>query len=306
MVAEKYHASGEFPLSGAVQGLVVCCVAGIVVGGVAHLVGRFFYLVILFPIVMGMAGSWALGFSITRGKIRSILVAVILGMVCTISLYGSMHVFDYLQFKSEVKAAIAAEEPELANNPEQVEAVIDEWLESEVGDTGFLGYMEYAAKQGVSIGRVGSDGGNIGKVGTYIYWLIEFLIIAGIIFAGSTAALEPFCSPCDTWYVKQDLSPTSLESVEEITAAMDRHDFETAAQKVEPTDQAPCALIEVHRCPTCHNSDAVIKIQGISVDKKGKTQVKKVYESVIPFSGLTTIQDRLEDHQTEEATEESS
>jgi len=296
-VAEKYRASGEFPISGALKGLVICVLVGIVVGGLAHLLGRYFYLLILFPIAMGFAGMMALTYSINTGKIRNISIAILLGLICSVSLYGSMHVFDYLQFKSEIKASITAEDPELTANEEGIQAIIDGWLETEVGDTGFMGYMKFSAKQGVSIGKVGRDGGNIGKVGTYVYWLIEFLIIAGFILSGSTSASEPFCSPCDTWYEKMELIPTTVESVEEITSAVDRHDFGTAAQKLDPTDQAPCAMIEYHRCPNCQNSDAVMKIQGISIDKKGNKKVKDLYESVIPFSGMATICDGVENQQ---------
>jgi hypothetical protein len=64
-----------------------------------------------------------------------------------------------------------------------------------------VGFIKYRANQGVSIGKVGRSGGNIGEVGTWIYWSIELLIIQlSTVLNSIGIAKNLFCESSNEWY----------------------------------------------------------------------------------------------------------
>ncbi|MFT3878792.1 MAG: hypothetical protein QM703_03915 [Gemmatales bacterium] len=66
----------------------------------------------------------------------------------------------------------------------------------------FFDYIDFAAHEGVTIQHgAGRQGGmNLGYYGTYIYWLVETLIVAGIVFGMTRRpAQEPFCHLTNEW-----------------------------------------------------------------------------------------------------------
>src|SRR5260370_42594766 len=70
-----YQPDGGWPPSGAFRILSVALVAGLGLGWLASFVGQWFYLILLFPILLGggvgAAGNWAN----RSGKVRNSLVA---------------------------------------------------------------------------------------------------------------------------------------------------------------------------------------------------------------------------------------
>jgi hypothetical protein len=69
------------------------------------------------------------------------------------------------------------------------------------GTSSLAGYMHLQATHGVSIaGRSNSSGINLGYTGSWIYWLVEVGIVAGIAFAIMRGqARQPYCVQGAAW-----------------------------------------------------------------------------------------------------------
>ena len=180
---KPYKPSGKAPASGIMRLGLSTVIGNIVAGGLIHLLGRLIYVILVFPLLMG-ATAGGLAFAASYGgKIRNPLLTVAAGLLGGLCIYGTTHGADYVVFRSESGARV------------------DELLEERVGESGFVGYLKYSAQQGVSIGKIGRDGINLGETGTWVYWLIELAIIemvAGAIAYG--AASQVFCEKCSEWY----------------------------------------------------------------------------------------------------------
>src|SRR5262249_53278076 len=181
--------------------LGVFLVAGTVLGIIAFYVSKMIWLVMIFPVligaILGGIGIWV----VRRHKIRHPALAGVAGFLGGFSAMLAMHYAEYLYFRSQVRPVIAP----FLQLPEDVREALRaagpraqpfKMYES------FFGFMDGAAEQGVEIKstRGGGKETNLGYVGSWIYWGLEVLIIAGISFAMvRSKASEPFCTDCGTW-----------------------------------------------------------------------------------------------------------
>lgn len=281
----KYRSTGEFSRAGFMKGLIICIAVAGITGGLGHLIGRYIYLIILFPVVMGVIGGATIRYVIRSGKIRNYSIAIVLALVWGVATYASMHYFDFIQFENEFSQAVFHSDAPRDNTS----ALLDNFLISETGFNGFVGYMIFKARQGTSISRHGKKILSLEERGTYIYWIIELFIVLGITLAGASAAKEPFCSRCELWYNESVIAVTTTESVSEIQKALEVGDYSKIADCLKSGSEELFALIIASRCPHCEYSDVVIKIQEVKIDKKGRQKTKEIYEAVVPFSGFTQI-----------------
>jgi hypothetical protein len=121
----------------------------------------------------------------------------------------------------------------------------------------------------VSIGRGGSSSGsiNLGYVGTYIYWVTELLVVAGIAFLCTFgAALEPYCRKCHSWKHRHKLGGVGATPEETAQAVRDG-----AVTQLEPVEEEEPVRLQVYVCPNCRGRAPVV-VLAESVHKKEKDQ----------------------------------
>ena len=129
-------------------------------------------------------------------NLRNPLLGGLAGFVGGVAAMTMMHYFDYQSFRGEVDqrapdirdvARLPASERETEYPQFENPAGARELAEAYAS---FPGFMNFSARQGVEIKSTrGSSSSskplNLGFVGSYIYWAVELLIVAGITFAKS-------------------------------------------------------------------------------------------------------------------------
>ncbi len=267
-------------------------VGGSAIGIIVHLISLWFYLVIIFPVAMGLGGGAVTGLAVHRGKVRQPKVAAVFGVLTGLMVYGTMQVADYFQFRrmaaQEITRELGSVEANLADK------VVNLYLLDETGAVGFVGYLKHSAQEGVSIGRVGSSGMNLGETGSWIYWAIELMMIASISgWVALGAAKEPFCEPCDRWYGnKKLLGQVPLPPSESFVKLVQTEQFKQAAALIEPpsADQQPRLEIEVDSCPCCSFGDLSLVIKEIAFDDKGKIKYTELAQGMISPGQYSQLQ----------------
>jgi len=164
------------------------------------LLSRAIYLGFLFPLVMGFAGGAVVKAAVKEGRVRNPLLAAAFGLIAGILMFAAMHAVQYFSFRAEFRNYIVEEYGPLSQSElSQVDELIDLYLVEETQVSGFWGYMLLRAEDGVSIGRVSSSSRfNLGPFLSWIYWLAEIAVAAGIAaYGGWQAAGKPFCEACD-------------------------------------------------------------------------------------------------------------
>jgi hypothetical protein len=288
---KPYKPSNQVPSAGFQWMLWSAIVGGGAIGGITQLISLFVYLVILFPIMMGFAGGVVMIGAVRQGKVRNPAIATLFGALTGIILYGSMNATGYWQFKQSAAQQITAE---LGQSGGKADALIDEFLQEKTGDRGFIGYVKHNAQEGVSIGRVGRQGSNLGETGTWIYWLIEFAIIDIMIaIMAYGAANAPFCESCRQWYKhKERLGNVNAKSSENFLTLLNSDQFSQAGALVEPLQGVYPNSLEVSQqcCSSCKLADRVLTISAIVVDQKGNTNLKEVTQGLISLSNYSKLE----------------
>jgi hypothetical protein len=293
---KSYQPSNKVPGAGFTWMLLSSIIGGGVIGGLAHVISLLIYLIVLFPLGMGLTGGLVMANAIRQGKVRNPAIAALFGSLTGLVVYSSMHGGGYLQFRQEAAEAITKELGQ--TDSKQTDQLIDAYLQERTGDTGFPGYIKFAAQEGVSIGRVGSGGSNLGETGTWIYWLIEFLAIDGIIVAlAYGAAKSPFCESCNEWYGdKQRIGSVNAQTSSNFRDLLKNDQFSRAGALIDPIagTYAPNLEVYLQRCPTASPiTDLVLTINSTSLDNKGNLSEKELLQGTVSASQYNKLQEAM-------------
>jgi hypothetical protein len=280
---KPYRPSGKIPVLGYFTMSLAAVIGGSVIGGLTHLISQLFYLIILFPLGMGFAGVLLMSIAISSGKVRNPWVAGLFGLLTGFSIYGAMNYADYAKFQDGMRSEIR-QNTELKNDNPDV--VINEILRSETNSDGFWGFIKYHAKQGVSIGRIGRGGGNIGEIGTWIYWSIELLVIQFIIVAvSSSLAANPFCESSNEWYKDEEkIGTIPADAASNFLELFNGSRFAEAGASMEEIPEIPTAdslVVSKQVSPKDPHADVFLKVSKITFDEKGNIQTTEVLSGLI-------------------------
>ena len=295
---KPYQPSHKITAGGLSWLAVLSVVGGMAIGALTHFIALLVYLIILFPFAMGLAGGAVTAIAVRQGKVRHPAIAGLFGVLTGIILYGSMHGADYWRFQQSATEQITKELGQVNDTPPN--QLIDEFLQAETGATGFLGYIKYAAKEGVSIGRVGSRGFNLGETGTWIYWTLEFGAIC--VMAGAIAyfaAKEPFCEPCNQWYGgKKHLGMVDRQASEQFLSLLQRQEFNPAGKLIDslPAVQAPNWQVQQQQCALCQASDVYLTVDRLSLNQNGNLEHKEMVQGMLSPAEYKQLQDGMATH----------
>jgi hypothetical protein len=209
----RYSPEGGFRSDGFLRLLLVLAVAAAGLGLAAYYVGKLFYLVILFPSLIGVALG-ALGIRMVKsGHLRDPWLGGLAGLLGGLLAMFVMHYAGYREFRTRMaeqvpprvvalddEQLIAALEAAKIESPYETVAVIHAMKS-------FPSYMALRAHQGVEISNHGGSPMNLGYYGSCIYWIVEVLIVA-LIALGMIreTASAPYCGPCANWKEQKTLA----------------------------------------------------------------------------------------------------
>ncbi|MBA3875177.1 MAG: hypothetical protein H0X30_39130, partial [Anaerolineae bacterium] len=90
---QKYHASNQMTFGGFITLLVLAIISAAALGGVLFALDYYlhFYLILMFPLFAGAIAGGLLARGVQVGKVRSPIVAGIIGLLCGLLMYGVYH-----------------------------------------------------------------------------------------------------------------------------------------------------------------------------------------------------------------------
>jgi hypothetical protein len=199
---KRYRSSGRVPFGGLIALLLVTIIGSLIVGGIVFAVSHLIYLIVLFPLLMGVIGGGILVGVVKGTKVRSPIIAALFGLIIGVGIIGVYRFAEYyIDFRNEITTSIRESEGEGVSQQE-IDEFIDLSLEEETGSPGFVGFLKYSASLGTTITRSsGSSEMQLDEKATWIYWGVELLIVA-LVSAGMAfgAARQPFNEEAGEWY----------------------------------------------------------------------------------------------------------
>jgi hypothetical protein len=200
---KPYKPSNYIDKTGAQWLLLTAGIGGITLGSVTFLVSQLIYLVVIFPVLLGLGSGWLLRQAVLRGKVRNPMAAGAVAVVMAGLLYGTMHWADYALFRQNANAEIRRSlRGSRQNSPANI--TVDNFLKEMTGKTGFVGFLQYRSQQGLMINR-SLMRLPVGSQIMWNYWGFEVLLTGAIALGFAYgAARKPFCEGCNSWYNTDD------------------------------------------------------------------------------------------------------
>jgi hypothetical protein len=137
---QAYRPSDRVPLSGALILLAAAIIGGVIIGMIAYFISREFYLVLMFPMGMGLIRGFVIGGAVYFGKVRSPSAAALFSILLALVLYGTFRYAGYaIGFRKDLRAEIEASAGGAISDEEYAfqERL---FLQGETGARGFVGY----------------------------------------------------------------------------------------------------------------------------------------------------------------------
>lgn len=261
---QPYQSDGGVNPVGVVLMTTLVVVAGLFLGVTASLVSRLFYLILIFPVAIGIGTGAAGMWGVKIGKVRNVFITGLIGFLGGCVAMFTMHYCDYLHALDQL--------------PEVVQQQVN-----------FIDYIDATAEQGVSISRAtsSSKGINLGYVGTYIYYAVEVLIVAVIsLICGITAAAAPFCGRCNTWKTEYALGHVENPPHHAVKAVVDGE-----LHALQPS-LAVNSFVQtiVHVCPNCRDKAPIeLKVQRLTRNEKNEEKTEELIHRTYPGEALAVV-----------------
>ena len=205
---QKYRASNRMSFGGFILLLVLAIISAAALGGILFAVDYYlhFYLILIFPMFAGAIAGGLLVRGVYSAKVRSPLIAGLVGLICGVLMFGVYHFASYyVGFRTDMRAAYVENVGKQPTDA-QFDKALDLLLEDEVGATGIMGYFKLLAKEGITITSTSSyastsKGQTLKDNLVWAYWGVEILL-AGLFaaFIAGRAAGEPFNEDANEWY----------------------------------------------------------------------------------------------------------
>ena len=297
MLLRRYVPSGRGGPVAIAAVLGVALVSGVAVGAFEGAIDKWFSLFLVFPALIGLAAGGGAVWMVQRQRLRAPLLALVLGAAGGAAGYLAIHVVDYARFRSDIGGAYSGQNPQASEA--ETAAAIDEILVEETGESGFRGFLEIAARNGVSIKHMGASDKGLALTGTgaWLLWLGELLVAAGIAgFMARGRAKEPFCEACEVWYGPEQTLAIggSGEKLAHraVLAAFDSGDLDAAAGAlaVPPTPRGNFVLT-ASTCPQCA-AEAHCTLKRVTT-KKQKPEVSVLDTWLLTKDDVTRFSDAL-------------
>jgi hypothetical protein len=304
-----YQPDGGTTPSGIGMLLAGTIVSSALLGFVVGWVQQFFYLIILFPILIGLAIGAASSWFAKRGKVRSPLMGGLAGLIGGIVVALSTHYYGYRTFESAFMAELKGTEgeavfaefiaakrsgaeltPEMKLAEQMLLADNDgKLLIKTLEAKSLFGYIDVEAQAGVTVSRGGS-GFNLGYIGTYIYWLVELGIISALAFFMVGEAVQvPFCTRCNEW--KQEVALGGVEppamDASQFVASGDLEKLKELGLNSDTTGTFPITLSSCSRCG--EQSTTHLKLQQVTINDKGERANTVLSHTTYPGEAIPAI-----------------
>jgi hypothetical protein len=296
---QPYAADGGFSIGGVVIMLLGMGAAGIAMGALAYFISQWFYLILLFPIAIGAVIGLVGAGLVHIGKVRAPWLAGLTGLLAGILAMLTMHYLEYNKFQGEIENNRQAAQLGMNFLPKEEKEQVRRLLEVK----SFPAYIDAQAHEGVTIKRGGGGGRdkglNLGYYGSYIYWLVEMCIVAGIVlYIAKDPARKPFCVLSNEWKTEccgDNFAVPEQVGVTAVVDALKEGAIGKLAQlKMAARESAATTIpvrLYVYASPQHSEATLVdVKLSQFVTTKEGKQEEKELTMVTYPAKSLETLE----------------
>lgn len=247
---------------------------GIVFGVITRYISNYFWLLILFPIIVGFIAGFFYALGIEVFRVRSAGAVVVAGLLMGLFIYLTSFYLQYLEFMESLREFMAG-----YDDPILLDHDLFHMNAQKGEELGFWDYLRLRADEGFSIGKIGRRGIPVSGVFAWLYWLIE-AGLSGFVIAGAGLGVRnrPFCEKCQDWYQSGTLlGSVAPEQMPAFGQAIEQGNYEQAGALIQPDYSGPLRLdVYLARCKNSAQ-ELVLRVDQIETtrDKANKEKTAK-------------------------------
>lgn len=268
-----YRSSNKVSLIGIPLMLIAALLTGAIIGGLAFFISyQFnFYLICIFPLVMGLLGGAFMLGAARLGKVRNGFIALLFGLLAGVAIIGVYRGAEYyIAYVHDGAMRQAARENRDATDQEVLLQSIPIGLQDMNVDD-FVDFNQRLARAGTSITYRGNNI-ELDENMTWVLWIVEWLLIlGGCVVLTYGAAIEPFDERRNRWYGKGEwFANVPYNKKKEFMSLMKDGNFQAAgALMTMGTLPLPYVTIDLEGNDTDADSDWLFKISDVRQGRNG-------------------------------------
>jgi len=206
------EAAGKTPPTASGLGIlsVSALIGALLVGVIYHFVGLYMDWIVVTPLLLGLLLGGALRLGVRKGKIRHAATVLGIAVFASCLCYGTKLFTDSVVTREEFITNQVASLPSLlASHHLPPGTITPATFEAHVRKDVpvfmfFVAYLKSVGQIGFSVSSTGassSSGSQVTGLGAYGLLLLDLVVLGFTAAAiGGSAAMDPYCDPCDRWY----------------------------------------------------------------------------------------------------------
>lgn len=305
-----YRSDGVIYWGNGLQLVGLLGILAVILGLIAGVVIQFFNMILLFPIAIGIA----LGFVGAKGvryfHLRNPWFCGLAGIVAGCAAMPMTHYVSYQKFESKLLEELGEEGRavrEIALRRDDIRAnwdqatpeereIIEELEKNPEGlralrVNSLVRFVDMQAHFGMEIlnqkGAPKAAALNLGYLGSWVYWIGEMLIVAGIVcFWMCRAAADPYCSQCNQWKRDQVFGP--FPNSKEVARIIKEGQLSRFEADPDPSEMG--GYVRIFKCPECHLEGAPdVFAERWTMNQKGEVLAKRLVGVTYPAAAFPAL-----------------
>jgi hypothetical protein len=254
---KPYIAQNHLSILGILVLVVGSIISGGLIGALAYFISNLFYLILVFPLLVGGVTALAYYLLMQLARVRFTLIQVVMGFIMGLCVALGFYGAPYIEMRNNF---INDAQKNYLVDVQTASKGFDNALTKETGSSGLVGYMKLRAQEGDSYTSfvvinslpVNESTFTIQSTWAWMYWAIELILMAiPSALSGFYGGRKPFNRSANDWYDWSDLSrkqigSAALENKEKLGVFFQTNNLTAISELLVPEGAIPHPVLEIY------------------------------------------------------------
>ena len=284
---KPYSAHNHLPIAGIITLTIGSIILGSVWGALAYIISNLFYLLVVFPLIIGGIGAIAYQRLLFFCKVRHTWLMALIGFATGLLIAAVFYASSYFWVRHNFMADF---QKEYGTDALTASETLDTFLTLETGSSGLWGFMKLRATEGdhytnylvINSLPVSEFSFTLKSTWAWIYWGVEALLFAlPLGWIGFEGGKMDFNHSANDWYssLPKQIGSASLDSKEEILARLRASDLLAVSEMLMQEGDIPHPALEIYEQHSKNNQGDILlsvkQTQRVSSSKVKRTTVSQ-------------------------------
>lgn len=260
-------------------------ITGLALGALAYVISNLFYLVVIFPLLVGFAGAILYQRLAFFSKVRHTWLVALIGFATGTLIAAAFYTTPYLKARHDYVAAFQAE---YGTDALTASEAFDTVLTYETGSSGFWGFMKFRAAEGdqytnylvINSLPVSEFSFTLQSTWAWLYWMLEVILFAlPLTWIGVEVGKAEFNLSANDWYapLPRQIGSAALEDKERLLTRLHASELLAVSELLQPEGEIPHPALEIYEQRSKNKGGVIL----LSVKQTARVSNSKVNRKTV-------------------------